>query len=116
MPWLLSRLPVSYFLRAYRQEKLANRRESHPLQRLVISLLRNSVGFLVLVSGVAMLVLPGQGVLTILVGIALIDIPGKDYLLEICVRMKRVRQSLNWVRRKAGKKDFVFDDESVGRC
>jgi hypothetical protein len=71
-------------------------------------LLRNGLGLVLLIAGIAMLILPGQGILTILIGISLMDFPGKFLLLERFVRMKQIRKSLNWMRRKGGKEEFVF--------
>ena len=67
-----------------------------------------AVGLCLLLAGVAMLFLPGQGVLTILIGICLMDIPGKRYLLDRLVSNPHIQRGLNWVRRKRGKPEFVF--------
>jgi hypothetical protein len=50
-----------------------------------------------------MLVVPGQGALTVAIGLMLADFPGKQRLLLWIATRKRVWQSLNWLRRKAGK-------------
>ncbi len=109
VPWLVSRLSDEFFIR-YRQ-RVGQRRRRHPVLTFLLWLLRNSIGVVLLGSGLVMLVLPGQGILTILVGIALMDFPGKYRLLERFVKLKQVRRSLNWIRRKAGKPEFVFKDD-----
>ncbi len=109
VPWLVSRLSDEFFIR-YRQ-RVGQRRRRHPVLTFLLWLLRNSIGVVLLGSGLVMLVLPGQGILTILVGIALMDFPGKHRLLERFVKLKQVRRSLNWIRRKAGKPEFVFKDD-----
>ena len=70
--------------------------------------LRNSLGLLLLLAGIAMLMLPGQGLLTMLIGLCLMDFPGKRRLLERVVQNPHVRRGLNWVRRKRGKAEFAF--------
>ncbi len=107
VPWLVSRLSDEFFIR--HRQRVGQRRKRHPVLTVLLWLLRNSIGMVLLGSGLAMLVLPGQGILTILVGIALMDFPGKYRLLERFVQLKQVRRSLNWIRRKAGKPEFVFE-------
>ncbi|WP_340678606.1 PGPGW domain-containing protein [Paraglaciecola sp.] len=67
------------------------------------------VGLFLLVCGIAMLVLPGQGLLTILIALSLIPFPGKDKLEQNVLARKSVRSSLNWIRIKANKEPFIFD-------
>ncbi len=109
VPWLVSRLSDEFFIR--HRQRVGQRRKRHPVLTFLLWLLRNSIGVVLLGSGLVMLVLPGQGILTILVGIALMDFPGKYRLLERFVKLKQVRRSLNWIRRKAGKPEFVFKDD-----
>ena len=110
VPWLIARLPADYFIRhRYRVEE---RHRRHPLLTRVIFVLRNGIGTVFLLAGVAMLVLPGQGVLTILLGISLMDFPGKHRLLEFLMHRPRVIRSLNWIRRRVRKPPFVFEPES----
>ncbi|MCF6186191.1 MAG: hypothetical protein L3J49_01775 [Desulfobulbaceae bacterium] len=109
VPWMVSRLSDEFFIRHRR--RVGQRRKRHPVLTFLLWLLRNSIGVILLGSGLVMLVLPGQGILTILVGIALMDFPGKYRLLERFIELKQVRRSLNWIRRKAGKSEFVFKDD-----
>ena len=109
VPWLVSRLSDEFFIR--HRQLVGQRRKRHPVLTFLLWLLRNSIGVVLLGSGLVMLVLPGQGILTILVGIALMDFPGKYRLLERFVKLKQVRRSLNWIRRKAGKPEFVFTND-----
>jgi hypothetical protein len=55
------------------------------------------------VLGVAMLVLPGQGVLAILLGVMLGDFPGKLRLQQWILARPNVMKTLNWLRRKFKK-------------
>jgi hypothetical protein len=106
VPWLVSRLTADYFIRHRRQ--VEERRQFHPVLAFILWFLRNVAGVVLLVAGIAMLVLPGQGILTLLIGISLMDFPGKHRLLESFVQLRQVRKSLNWIRRKAGKEEFMF--------
>ena len=69
-------------------------------------ILKNTVGALLLVVGIAMLVLPGQGILTILMGLMLSDVPGKRRLELWLVKRPPVLRALNWMREKGGKEPF----------
>ena len=70
--------------------------------------LRNAVGWVFVVAGIAMLVLPGQGLLSILAGLVLIDFPGKHRLERRLLGSPGVRRAMNWLRRRAGKPPFDF--------
>ena len=85
-----------------------------------INLINNSVNFVVhiakiiiglslLLCGILMLVLPGQGLITMLIGLSLLPFPGKDKLESSLLARKTVRTSLNWIRIKAKKEPFIFD-------
>ena len=60
-----------------------------------------------LLAGIAMLVLPGQGVLTMLIGISLIDFPGKHTLEARMISQPLVLQTINKVREKFGRSPLV---------
>jgi hypothetical protein len=75
----------------------------------LISSAKIMLGLGLLLCGIAMLVLPGQGLLTILVGLSLLPFPGKDKLEQNLLARKSIRASLNWIRTKANKEPFIFD-------
>lgn len=62
--------------------------------------LRNAVGWTLILLGVLMLVLPGQGVLTMLAGVVLADVPGKQALLRRLLTRGPVLRAVNAVRAK----------------
>lgn len=106
VPWLIGRLPANYFLR--HRQKVEERHRRHPLVARIIFVLRNTVGLILLLAGMAMLVLPGQGLITILIGVSFMDFPKKHELEEVLVRRPGITRSLNWLRRKQKKEPFVF--------
>lgn len=101
VPILIIRMPADYFARGGPRPARFGRR--HPQLRLVLWVLKNAVGAVLVVVGVAMLVLPGQGILTILVGITLLDFPGKRALALRIVRRRGVVRTINWIRAKANR-------------
>ena len=112
VPLLILRMSPNYFIRHWLEVQERHRR--HPVLTVILFCLRNVVGVLLLAAGLAMLVLPGQGILTLLIGLSIMDFPGKHHLLERCVQVNAIQQSLNWVRRKGGKKDFIFKKKETG--
>ena len=78
---MVKRLPSDYFLDSYRP----------PERHVALRLVRNVVGGLLLIAGIAMLVLPGQGMLTILAALFLMDFPGKPAAARWLLRRRQVR-------------------------
>lgn len=95
VPFLVSRAPSDYFVsRGVRRG---------PLWRV---LARNLLGLVLLIAGVLMLVLPGQGMLTVLAALSLLDFPGKRGLVRRLVKRDGVARALQWLRRRAHKPPF----------
>jgi len=96
---LIVRMPEDYFLRKRERPW----KQSHPALRLGLMVVRNLVGAALVLAGIVMLAMPGQGVLSILVGLSLLDIPGKRKLETAIVQREPVHKSLDWIRNKAGR-------------
>jgi hypothetical protein len=80
--------------------------EQHPVLRPIYLIAKNLLGLVLIIAGIAMLVLPGQGLLTIVVGVVLMNFPGK-YRLERWLATRRpVWRSLNWLRRRASRPEL----------
>lgn len=98
IPVLISRLPADYFIR----RPVRDWPGRHPLVHLTLVLLKNFLGLILLVAGIGMLLLPGQGLLTMLMGILLLDFPGKRRVERRLIGLPGVLSSANWIRRRAG--------------
>ncbi|MBN2887609.1 MAG: hypothetical protein JXM75_12975 [Chromatiaceae bacterium] len=99
LPWLAARIPTDYFDERRRRTAVSRR---HPLIHVLLIAAKNLLGWLLILAGLLMLVLPGQGMLTLLMGILLIDFPGK-YRLERClVANPHLFRGLNWLRARRG--------------
>ncbi len=103
LPLLVNRLPVDYFSNPERRHRPLR----HPLVALVLAVLRNGLAVILLLAGIAMLFLPGQGLLTIVIAIVLMDFPGKYAFERRLVSKPTVFKALNWIRRKGGKDPFL---------
>jgi hypothetical protein len=101
LPWLLARLPEDYFVDPARHTSRLHRQ--HPAVYLAIRIAKNLLGWILVLAGIAMLVLPGQGLLTILMGMILSDFPGKFTLERYIACRAGVLKGINWLRRRAGR-------------
>jgi len=103
-PLVVANLPADYFVRERRDPAHQTRR--HPVLWAGLTVAKNILGFALVVAGIAMLVLPGQGILTILVGLAVSNFPGKFRLERRLVGRPAVGRALNRIRRLAGRPEL----------
>lgn len=99
---ILIHLPQNYFI-YIRSQSTAVPFADYPALRIVYLILKNILGGAFVLAGLAMLVLPGQGIISILIGLSLLSLPGKRHLVRRLVRMPSVLQTINRLRRRAGK-------------
>lgn len=99
-PFILIRMGEDYFLND-RQIPEDSFKDQHPALRLSALALKNLLGFILVLAGIAMLALPGQGLLTIFMGLMLMNFPGKRALELRIIRLPKVLKSINWIRAKA---------------
>jgi len=109
VPALVCRIPVDYFSHTRREPTAWV--EHHPIIRMALLLAKNLLGYVVILMGIAMLVLPGQGLLTIIIGLMLINFPGKYRLERWLVSRKPILRSANWLRKKAGYEALIVNEE-----
>lgn len=100
MPIAIINLPEDYFIRDRRGS--AGRAGRSPVWAGLV-LVKNAIGVVLILSGLAMLLLPGQGLLTILFGVALTNFPGKYRLERRIVNLPAVRAALDKIRAAAGR-------------
>jgi hypothetical protein len=106
VPWLIIRIPADYF--AHRRRRRPSRPHTTVLWAAWAG--KNLLGALLVLAGVIMLVLPGQGLLTILLGLFLLDIPGKYRLARHIVTRPQVLQVINRIRERAGTGPLLFKE------
>ena len=105
IPYLVVRLPVDFYAENNRRRRLF---QDRPILRSLFLTVKNTLGGFLLVAGIFMLVLPGQGILTILAALALLDFPGKRKLEMSILHRPAVFRSINWLRRRAGREPLSF--------
>lgn len=101
IPLLIVRMPADYFLRPEPTPDTWPAR--HPAVRLVVLVAKNLLGLVLVIAGILMLLLPGQGILAILLGLALLDLPGKRALERRLIRSPAILPAVNAIRAKAGQ-------------
>ena len=84
----------------------------HPVLRAWARVVKNLVGVVLLIAGLAMMVLPGQGIITVLVALTLLDFPGKRRLELRIIGQPQVHQGVNWIRKRAGQPPLIVPDAS----
>jgi hypothetical protein len=98
MVLIISFLPEDYFKSENRNLISSVQNSHYPLLKLLVLITKNFFGVLLLLSGILMLVLPGQGILTIITGLVFMDYPGKYKFERKLLRQKGVINSINWIR------------------
>lgn len=93
--WAVRRLPADYLLHDVEPSS------ARGLARGWL-FLRNGLGVLLLVMGVIMLALPGQGLLTILAAFTVMSFPGKRRLEHKLMVIPSVLATINRLRRRSG--------------
>ena len=105
IPWYIGRLPQNHFILLKTKPRLSNFSPGE----LFLAILRNMLGIFLVIAGIIMLFLPGQGILTILIGILCMSFPGKHTLLIYLITRPSIKRSLNWTRRKLSRPPFLWD-------
>ncbi|MDP1563667.1 MAG: PGPGW domain-containing protein [Pirellulaceae bacterium] len=105
LPIVMVRLPADYFVR----RPVKDWPTRSPAAHITLVVLKNLLGVVFVLAGIAMLVLPGQGLLTIFIGILLLDFPGKRRVERWLIRLPRLLQTANWMRARYGQPPFEFE-------
>ena len=97
--WLVALIPSDYFI----EDKRNKYQSSYPLTWLISIIIKNIVGYILIIGGILMLVLPGQGLFTIIIGLMLSNYPGKYFIERKFIAIPSVLKTINWLRKKSNK-------------
>ena len=97
--WLVTLIPVDYFI----EKKVSHLKLRNPFAWYLILIFKNMIGYSLVLGGIMMLVLPGQGVFTIFIGLMLSNYPGKYAIEKKFIAIPAVLKSVNWMRAKSNK-------------
>ncbi len=110
IPWILVRLPQDYFCERHPRTWLKGH---HPVLRLIALVAKNLVGWILLLGGIAMLFLPGQGLLTILIGVSLMDFPGKRAIERKLVSRPLILEAINRIRQRFDRPPLLIEEHTI---
>ena len=102
VPLVVARIPADHFVKPHAGRSTRN---------LVWRVLLNLFGAVLVVCGVLMLVLPGQGLLTLLAGLMLVEFPAKRRLELWILRRAPVLRVVQWMRARSGKPPLELPPE-----
>lgn len=97
--WLVGLIPEDYFINK-KDSKIKN---NNLIAWYLILILKNLVGYSLILGGIIMLVLPGQGLFTIIIGLILSNYPGKYSIEKKFIAIPTILKSINWLRKKSNK-------------
>ena len=106
LPFLVAFIPQNYF--AQPTPPPSRWKVRHPALRWSILIIRNLIGFTLIVLGIVLIPLPGQGILIALVGIGFANFPGKRAVELWIVQRPRFKKALQWIRHKSGREPLVI--------
>ena len=104
-------LPVDYFM-----SKRQASRIKHPILWGGLIFLKNLLAIILIIVGLILIPLPGQGVLTVLIGLVISDIPGKRKLERRIIRSPAVLSALNYIRSRFNRPLLVLDEQQNRHC
>ncbi len=108
LPLIIIYLPARFFnpveMAAQRAEK------GQSATRIALVLLKNVLGAVLILAGLLMLVLPGQGLVTLLIGLCLVNFPGKRRLVCRLLQQPKVLGFINRIRTAAKRPPVIPPD------
>ena len=96
LKWLVSFIPYDYFT----NNSPSKLKSEFFLIWIMLMIVKNIIGYILIVGGILMLVLPGQGLFTILIGLMLSNYPGKFYIEKRFIAIPSILKMINWLRKK----------------
>jgi hypothetical protein len=107
VPLWAVRIPANYFADRTRH---APEPVAGGAKQTVLKIGKNLLGAVLVLVGILMLVLPGQGLLTILIGIMVMEFPAKYRIERWIVTRPPVLHTMNWLRQRAGHEPLILHE------
>lgn len=104
MRWLAGLIPSDYFIKRNAPKLKTN----NIFLWYLILIIKNILGYSLIIGGIMMLVLPGQGLFTIIIGLMLSNYPGKYYIEKRFIEIPAIFKSINWLRAKSNKPPIML--------
>ena len=103
--WLVALIPIDYFV----YKKNSKFKTKYPFTWLISMIIKNIIGYLLIVGGIFMLVLPGQGLFTIFIGLMMSNYPGKYYIEKKIIAIPSILKTINWLRKQSNKEPIIIN-------
>ena len=97
--WLVALIPSDYFI----DKKSSKFKSKFPVTWLVSMIIKNLIGYVLIIGGILMLVLPGQGLFTIFIGLMMSNYPGKYSIERKFIAIPSVLKTIDWLRKKSNQ-------------
>ena len=97
--WLVSLIPEDYFI----NKKDSKIKTNNILIWYIVLIFKNLIGYSLILGGIMMLVLPGQGLFTIIIGLMMSNYPGKYSIEKKFIAIPTILKSINWLRKQSNK-------------
>ena len=85
------------------RKKASKFKNTYPYLWIISLIVKNILGYSLVVGGIFMLVLPGQGIFTIVVGLMLSNYPGKYSIERRLISIPSIYKGINWLRKKSNQ-------------
>jgi hypothetical protein len=100
------KIPADYFSSGYVRDL---GKDKHFSVRWAAFIVKNVIGFFLIITGIIMIFTPGPGVPTILLGLIMMDVPGKRPLEAKLIQRPMVLSAVNELRAKYNKPPLIMD-------
>lgn len=111
VPILILQIPEDYF--AGEEAPRSAWQRLHPVPRIFFLIGKNLLGLLLVMIGIILLFLPGQGLLTIVFGILILDFPRRYQMKRWLIQRPAICRTVNWLRRRYSRRPLSFNADSV---
>jgi hypothetical protein len=99
IPWIVTKIPSDYFTHPKRQKYLWS--DQPKIVRYLFIFLKNILGAMLVLGGITLLFLPGQGIVTMMIGLLIMDFPYKYKVETWIIKHPVVLKSINRLRKRA---------------
>ena len=103
--WLVALIPSDYFV----SKKDTKFKSEYPFIWLISMIIKNIIGYVLIIGGILMLFLPGQGLFTIFIGLMMSNYPGKYYIEKKFIAIPSILKTINWLRKRSNKEPIIIN-------
>ena len=103
--WLVALIPSDYFV----SKKDTKFKSEYPFIWLISMIIKNIIGYVLIIGGILMLLLPGQGLFTIFIGLMMSNYPGKYYIEKKFIAIPSILKTINWLRKQSNKEPIIIN-------